>query len=348
LKGGKKRGMKKILVFLGMICFMMSFVVATTTNSLSSAGTSLAELSTEHSISGSQTGHLWADYITGGSPYNEGRVRIEFPDNDFPLSDLTSISWKQYVEKGYAAHVDIYIDTDGDYVADDALVFEYAKVNPNDCDDTNDYPLGSIDTFGDKGIVDNTAYAWLNSGPAGPCGDGTFDPNHQSLADWKTTYSTANVVALEIEVDGWVAESEAFIDDVTLNSVIIEDFDNQNIQVEINDDIELTISPLTLNFGELFPGNTDVEGPGITFDATGSNVDVNVQVANVIGFPFETELKLNGAIPLTQSAILPCVVSDNICTYVPVGWTTSLSIPVGTPSGLLAGAIEYTITGPTP
>jgi len=102
-------------------------------------------------------------------------------------------------------------------------VFEYAKVDPVlGCDDSGDYPTGSFNTFSDKGIVDSGAFAWLSSGPAGPCGDGTFDANHMSLADWKSTgiagiNGSTPVLRLEIEVDNWIESSEAYINDVLVN-----------------------------------------------------------------------------------------------------------------------------------
>lgn len=203
------------------------------------------------------------------------------------------------------------------------------------------------------------AWAWLTSGPPGPCGADPIVFFWHSLDDWKAgpVSNEANgkiidgntrIIALEIEVDGWIAESEAFIDDITLNGNVIENFDDQNIQVRINEDIKLSISPLTLDFGALMPGMIDSAGPPVTFDATGSNVDVSVTVSTVIGFPFDTGLKFNGAAPGGQSALLPCVIQSDVCTYTTIDWTTSLSIPSGTPPGLLSGTIVYSISGPTP
>ena len=138
----------------------------------------------------------------------EKRIAIE---NEFALADLNSISWDANVLSGYAPHVDVYLDNG------EVLVFEYAKVNPADCDDSADYPAGEINTFGDKGIVDDSAYAWLSSGPAGPCEDVTFDAGHKSLANWKVFYPDANVVGMELEIDNWISASSSKIKNIKVN-----------------------------------------------------------------------------------------------------------------------------------
>lgn len=186
---------------------------------LSITGTAISEIQSGGDNDGDI--RIQADLITAYPPSNEGRIVI--PVDSFRLKDLYTIEWDAEVMMGYAPHVDVLLDFNEDGVADDALVFEYAKVNPNDCDDAADYPTGSIDTFDDKGIVDDTAYAWLNSGPAGPCGDPSFI--HGSLADWKAGLVSAGidgmtkVHSLEIEVDGWIAESESFISSIMLNGL---------------------------------------------------------------------------------------------------------------------------------
>lgn len=342
--------MKKLLGILAILCFAMPMILAipSTSNSLSSKGVGFASLSTEEEYSGSQSGHLGALNPTTG---NEGRIRIEFND-EFALNDITNISWMQYVKTGYAAHVDIRVDLDGDGDEDDALVFEYDK-SDDACGDgipgSIGYPEDTwINTFDNKGTgINDNSYGWLSSGNAGNCpGDLNYDV--RTLASWKANYTNAKVIALEIEVDDWVIASETFIDDVMLNGELIEDFDNQNIQVEINEGVTLAITPLTLNFGNVEAGSVDNLGTNIVFNATGSNVDVNVEVINVTGFPFETGLKLNGNIPIGESANLPCAVINNVCTYTNVEWTTSLTVPIGTPAGLKSGTIVYLISGPSP
>jgi hypothetical protein len=136
------------------------------------------------------------------------------------LSDLDSMSWDVEVIGGYVTHVDVLIDTDSDGVKDDALVFEYAKVDPLDCDDTADYPTGSVNTFGDKGIVDGSAYAWLSSGVPGYCGLTEFDDNHRSLADWKL--EGYDVIGFELEVDNWISPSNSEVRNILINGASVE------------------------------------------------------------------------------------------------------------------------------
>lgn len=151
----------------------------------------------------------------------EKRIFIQAKDVGISsLSDLDSISWDAIVSNGYAPHVDVLIDIDSDGDIDDALVFEYAKVDPFDCDDSEDYPFGEINTFDDKGIVDDDAYAWLSSGPAGPCGGETFDENHKSLADWKL--EDYDVIGFELEIDNWIWESNSLIRNIQINEEEVE------------------------------------------------------------------------------------------------------------------------------
>jgi hypothetical protein len=139
------------------------------------------------------------------------------------LGDLESMSWDVFGGLGYAPHVDVRIDIDGDGEADDTLVFEYAKVDPLDCDDAGDYPTGDFNTFSDKGMVDDTAWAWLGSGPPGPCGDGTFDSMHNSLSEWKIgtlgVDETTKVIRFELEVDNWIVDSSADLTMLEVNGV---------------------------------------------------------------------------------------------------------------------------------
>ena len=134
------------------------------------------------------------------------------------LNDLNTISWEAIVTGGYLPHIDVLIDTDGDGVKDDALVFEYAKVD-TPCDNSP-YPTGEINTFGDKGIVDGDALAWLSSGVAGYCGLPEFDDNHRTLTDWKS--EGYDVIGFELEVDNWVSPSESEIRNILINGNSIE------------------------------------------------------------------------------------------------------------------------------
>ena len=141
----------------------------------------------------------------------EKRVII---NEEMPLSNLLTISWDVDVIGGYLPHADVYLDNG------ETLVFEYAKVD-TPCDNVP-YPDGELNTFGDKGIVDNDAKAWLSSGVPGYCGLPEFDNNHKSLADWKSEYSSANIVKIEIEVDNWISASNSNVRNIEINGNEIE------------------------------------------------------------------------------------------------------------------------------
>lgn len=274
--------MKKILSLFVVVCLMFSVVgvlgLSTSYDLTKTDETCDASISTEHVVSPPNSVRLFAPY--GGGASKEGRIEITF-NEEFLLASLNSISWMQYVAQGYAAHVDVRIDTLGDGTVNDTLVFEYAKVNPANCDNSGGYPTGSVNTFGDKGIVDDTAYAWLNSGPAGSCGNAIFDANHSSLADWKTTYPNAIITAMEIEVDGWIptyAASEAFVDDVMINSGTVSGFEpTQEVKVFVTADLRLIPNPNPIDYGILVPGGESIVPVTLTQQGV-SDIDVSVAI----------------------------------------------------------------------
>jgi len=219
-------------------------------------GTDCGQITTTHDTVGLSTTWSWVaganadasiseDTVTltvAGSPSqapwvaSEARIRIDADDvenllglgSDLTLNDIKNISWDVNVNSGYIAHVDILIDTTSDDLADDALVFEYAKVNPAHCEETP-YPAGPMNTFGTLGIVDDNAQAWLSSGNAGPlC---TLNKSARfyiyTLSDWKvgqtanskTISGTTKVIALEIEVDAWIYDSESEVKDILINTI---------------------------------------------------------------------------------------------------------------------------------
>ena len=145
---------------------------------------------------------------------NENRVFIRAEDTLVTtLDSLDTMSW-DVDGTGYIAHVDVFLDNG------ETLVFEYAKV-ATPCDNTP-YPTGVQNTFGDKGIVDGGAMAWLSSGVPGYCGLPEFDENHKSLTEWKAFYPTANVLAFEIETDNWIMDSESDVKNIKINDADIE------------------------------------------------------------------------------------------------------------------------------
>ena len=156
---------------------------------------------------------------TGGicpsEPDHPCEKRIDF--DGIALIDLKTIEWEAEVISGYLPHVDVILDNGK------ALVFEYAKVDAINCDNAP-YPTGEVNTFDDKGIVDVDSYAWLSSGPPGPCGDQTFDANHKTLTEWKAEYPSAIILRVEIEVDNWIPGDDANSNvwDVEINGVKVD------------------------------------------------------------------------------------------------------------------------------
>ena len=185
-----------------------------------------AELSTDQAYTGDDSAHL----ETLGDPGSgdEARIVIPVPEGT-TLADIAAVSWWEYLVAGYPPHLDIMLDINGDGTIDDSLVFEYAYNDVALHYLEGPMPYGALtgdwyQTFSDDGNgpaqVDDTAYGWLSSGPPGAPGDPTFISG--TLADWKSgSVNTAidgitSVVSLEIEIDNWVVQSEAYIDDIVI------------------------------------------------------------------------------------------------------------------------------------
>ncbi len=371
--------MKKLLIlvlmFSMLFCVSGAMAIDTSTN-LSSRGDGNALLSSNHAI-GTQSARLYAPLITDTSegPFHEGRVRINMPE-DFTLNQLNSLSWQQYVTQGYIAHVDVLIDTDNDGKYDDALVFEYDKVTiPSDqSTDTNgdgrpdDVSAmgygrnGWVNTFDNKGIVNCDAIAWLNSGASGGLSSPGF--TEAPLSEWKygtvgtrlnsdSSYKDladkirgdSEIIALEIEVDGWIVTSESYIDDVMINGNIVASFEGQDVEVEIDSSINVVVNPPTLNFGTIVAGTIDnpaLNGP-VSFDASGSNVNVRVEVTDITEGIFENGLKFDEDLALGQTFDLTCDDGSGVCAYELITTIPTLDIPTGTPRGTKTGTITYTL-----
>ena len=96
------------------------------------------------------------------------------------LADLDAVEWNSADVTGYTPFMTVSLSND------EYLVFEYAKLaGPRECDDTAAYPTGAVETFGDKGIADGNAYAWLVTEEGGGCNDQAFVNNHLTLTQWK-------------------------------------------------------------------------------------------------------------------------------------------------------------------
>ena len=194
-------------------------------SSLETSGDATAEQSDEQAYSGEESVYLETTGNEGSG--DEARIVIPLPEGT-TLGDIDSISWWEYLEDGYPPHVDIMLDFDSDDVVDDSLVFEYAY-NSEDHYADAPMPYGAVlddwyQTFSDDSEgpaqVDDDANGWLASGPPGPPGDSNFI--YGTLAEWKagtvdaSVDSNTVVLALEIEVDNWVVQSEAYVDDIEI------------------------------------------------------------------------------------------------------------------------------------
>ena len=216
---------------------------------------------------GSSSVHL----TTAGSAGNEARILIDFsslPEGEvLTLGDIEAISWYEYLVAGYPPHVDIKVDTDGDGIEDDALVIEYAynteahaaEGGPTYGAVTGDwYQTFSDDTLG-PAEIDDTTNAWLTSGPAGPLtGPGSENFIYGTLAEWKagtvdpSIDANTVVTAFEIEVDNWITQSEAYVDDITIK--FVGEDDPLLVCGQIQDAVD-TVEPAALIY--VLPGTYD-------------------------------------------------------------------------------------------
>ncbi len=143
----------------------------------------------------------------------EKRIVLNVP---MALDNLDTISWSANVMAGYAPHVDVILDNGK------SLTFEYATIDA-DCNVPSMYPEGEINTFDDMGIVNDNAYAWESL--PGPCtGDDSvaFFEQHNTLAEWKTEYSGANIVRIELEIDNWISASNSDVSGILINGNSVE------------------------------------------------------------------------------------------------------------------------------
>ncbi len=185
---------------------------------LSTRWSTVSDAFADASLSG-DTVTLIADKFRDGGDWSASEARITIDAEDVgvtTLNDLVNMSWTVDVITGYIAHVDVLLDNK------ETLVFEYAKVHPTDCDDIVDYPsTNGVNTFGDKGIVDSNAKAWLSSGVSGGCQTQAFIDKWKTLADWKVKYPNAKILRFEIEVDGWEQagpiRAESHISNIVIN-----------------------------------------------------------------------------------------------------------------------------------
>jgi len=231
---------------------------------------------------------LDADGTTG----TEDRIVIDMPVG-FTLGDLQSISWDYHLVAGYAPHVDIMLDIVVDGEADEALVVEYAY---NDVDGTNIHEPCLTGTFyttfddesgnGGPNAVTDTTMAWATTGAPGPLGGAFGDDNFwfASIADWKAgkTFDSGSgvktidedtlVLALEIEIDNWIVDTEAYVKNIQVNGL------STDLLVEVFPPIvSIMVSPASVDFGKLKYG-AFVEREVTVFNIGDITVDVTADV----------------------------------------------------------------------
>lgn len=193
---------------------------------LESGAYGTAELSDDQSHSGTYSVHLETTGDVGDG--DEARIVIPMPDG-FTLGELDTLSWWEYLVAGYPPHVDVILDMGEDET--DALVFEYAYNYESHASETwPTYDALTDDwykTFSDDGngpsVITDASNAWLSSGAPGPLtGAPTF--YYHTLEYWKLTGDqgideNTTVLRLEIEVDNWIAQTKAYVDDIKIDGV---------------------------------------------------------------------------------------------------------------------------------
>lgn len=165
------------------------------------------------------------------------------------LSTLASIKWDAFVNLGYIAHVDVLIDIDNDGVKDDALVFEYDRVVSSPGTFPMEFDLGEwVNTFDDRGIVDGSAEAWLNSGGV-DYNEASYE--HKTLTDWISSNGANDIIGFEIEVDNWGTASDSTIKNILINGNPVEvsllpgDKLNFNVNTEFSTKVNGTYRVIT-------------------------------------------------------------------------------------------------------
>lgn len=195
-----------------------------------------AELSGGQAYSGEESIHLQTTGTLGTG--NEGRIIIPLPEGT-TLGDIESISWKVYATSGYPPHLDITLDVNGNSAVDNEDMLT-AEMNLNSVGAPKsiatlqaeiNYNTGWLQTFeltsGDGfGAITGDTTFWVTK-----MGSGDLNAPSGTLAQWKAgtvandpesematpvITSSTPVMKLEIEVDNWVAQTEAYVDDIEI------------------------------------------------------------------------------------------------------------------------------------
>ena len=203
-------------------------------SSLETTGDAMAELSNEKAHSGKDSVHLETTGSEGSG--DEARIVIPLPEGT-TLGDIESISWWVWTVAGYPPHVDIVMDVDEDGILDDEdmLTAEMAYNNAEGIEldegltPTYDEWLQTFELTSDDGYgeIGDDTMLWVTK-----MGAGNDDAPWNTLADWKDGVvindpgsdglaagvidGNAPVLRLEIEIDNWVLQTEAYVDDIEI------------------------------------------------------------------------------------------------------------------------------------
>jgi hypothetical protein len=190
---------------------------------------------TEAECCDSEGVHLATGDFDSQPTADEGRITIFMPSGT-TLNDIDSVSWTVKTTEGYPPHMDLFLDTvdinqsvltaeisynndegkewdeglDGEIGYDECLqTFELEKKD-NDFDEINDDTMLWVTKMGagDDDAPSSTLGEWkAGTGPSS-------DPQSELLA----TEIDGNTVVkrIEIEVDNWIATSEAYICNIEL------------------------------------------------------------------------------------------------------------------------------------
>ncbi len=217
------------------------------------AGDAIAEISEDRGYGDSESVHLMTtgDVESG----DEARIIVPLPD-DTTLGMIDAISWwvwnvGGYDPPSYPPHVDIVmdVDEDGELDDEDMLTAEMAYNNfagleldeglvPTTDEWLQTFELESGDGYG---VINDDTMLWVTR-----MGAGNDDAPYGTLADWKggivaedpqpdgladgIITGEAPVLRLEIEIDNWVRQSEAYVDDI----VVVIDGDSYTVVFDMD------------------------------------------------------------------------------------------------------------------
>jgi len=253
----------------------------------------------------------WEGQTTDGD-----EARIVIPASSVGVTDLNSllsIAWSRYSVRGYAPHVDVIVEV-GE--GTDALVFEYAY-NGHEAD-VQATGYGTVydnwfPTFDDDGegpaVLDGSASAWLNSGPAG-------GPEiiKGTLADWKagtvdgSVTGDSVVLRFEIEVDNWILASGSYIDDITINGVVY--YGSIQDAVDSATGTIINVAPGTYVENVVIDKSLTLQGAGKELATITGAVTIMASDTLVDGFRVEGTVYVNDSL----SAITGATISNNYIT----------------------------------